>query len=747
MNDYAAGLDWLPSPVSVFDIHGNVLFSNWASTKFAPVSLPQGITAGKLGLVSELDSQLLPVCTWTEKELTPAKGCSDGSEVRVLSCNAFVNEGSRESGPVFIVTRHDITSLCKQHQFAEVEAALLRTSLSEAQEHSKRLHGSAKEMADSMAELRNLLDSSSKQQQQQQQQQGGGTTPQWSPATASHISAMMASFDACLRRFRSISAPEKHATPFNLRGKGAPHCNSHVLPSTGSPPGSRSAPQVPAYVSAAAVGSGGGANSRQHSSGNQRRPKQQQQQQVSSQSNALEAGAKGAMANGVGIDAGSTAALQPPASPNVLSNGDKAPPEVNGVVTTTPRVTKPMTTLTKPWEKEDMEDDINLQPADTSGLFGDAAVNPLAQSHNSFLLQHDEDGPEDVKPVGPPQKGTRRIQKSGPPTRMSTRGSLREGALVSHGATHFGIHNINGSNSSPIPVTPNAAEGAANLELRDALQSQLDALQDRLLQAGREAASARDDASTQRKQARQLMEQLQLLEQRGGSFSTPNRSPSVSRSQIAQLRFGETTRHPSLDHGRPPPWVTDARSHWPAQDPSSSRAQVALAQSQSPAAYNPPTKNPPPMRINTAPPELEKPLTWVVSTSNSPSPNRAPGAAGAHTHSLGLGLGGGAALLAQASSGSNLLLPPLSLAHLFADLGLDGYLGRFEEEAVHLDMLLTMDFKQLDALGLRPLGHCIRVRESVLELAKGLLRMCEGRAAASSAGSKMRVVIPQDLET
>uniref|UniRef100_A0A7S3VS63 histidine kinase n=1 Tax=Dunaliella tertiolecta TaxID=3047 RepID=A0A7S3VS63_DUNTE len=495
--------------------------------------------------------------------------------------------------------------------------------------------------------------------------------------------------------------------------------------------------------------------------------KQQQQQQVSSQSNALEAGAKGAMANGVGIDAGSTAALQPPASPNVLSNGDKAPPEVNGVVTTTPRVTKPMTTLTKPWEKEDMEDDINLQPADTSGLFGDAAVNPLAQSHNSFLLQHDEDGPEDVKPVGPPQKGTRRIQKSGPPTRMSTRGSLREGALVSHGATHFGIHNINGSNSSPIPVTPNAAEGAANLELRDALQSQLDALQDRLLQAGREAASARDDASTQRKQARQLMEQLQLLEQRGGSFSTPNRSPSVSRSQIAQLRFGETTRHPSLDHGRPPPWVTDARSHWvanqppshangqllpmppsqPAQDPSSSRAQVALAQSQSPAAYNPPTKNPPPMRINTAPPELEKPLTWVVSTSNSPSPNRAPGAAGAHTHSLGLGLGGGAALLAQASSGSNLLLPPLSLAHLFADLGLDGYLGRFEEEAVHLDMLLTMDFKQLDALGLRPLGHCIRVRESVLELAKGLLRMCEGRAAASSAGSKMRVVIPQDLET
>eukprot|EP00983_Pelagomonas_calceolata_P048092 1140914-Pelagomonas_calceolata.AAC.5 len=109
--------------------------------------------------------------------------------------------------------------------------------------------------------------------------------------------------------------------------------------------------------------------------------KQQQQQQVSSQSNALEAGAKGAMANGVGIDAGSTAALQPPASPNVLSNGDKAPPEVNGVVTTTPRVTKPMTTLTKPWEKEDMEDDINLQPADTSGGREGCMCLYLAEGH------------------------------------------------------------------------------------------------------------------------------------------------------------------------------------------------------------------------------------------------------------------------------------------------------------------------------------------------------------------------------
>eukprot|EP00983_Pelagomonas_calceolata_P109826 1159600-Pelagomonas_calceolata.AAC.1 len=94
MNDYAAGLDWLPSPVSVFDIHGNVLFSNWASTKFAPVSLPQGITAGKLGLVSELDSQLLPVCTWTEKELTPAKGCRCVSG-RGKPVNACLHAASR----------------------------------------------------------------------------------------------------------------------------------------------------------------------------------------------------------------------------------------------------------------------------------------------------------------------------------------------------------------------------------------------------------------------------------------------------------------------------------------------------------------------------------------------------------------------------------------------------------------------------------------------------------------------------
>ena len=49
--------------------------------------------------------------------------------------------------------------------------------------------------------------------------------------------------------------------------------------------------------------------------------------------------------------------------------------------------------------------------------------------------------------------------------------------------------------------------------------------------------------------------------------------------------------------------------------------------------------------------------------------------------------------------------------------------------------------------GLRALGHCIRVREAVLELAKGLLRMCEVRAAQSANVAKVRVVVPQDLGT
>jgi hypothetical protein len=53
---------------------------------------------------------------------------------------------------------------------------------------------------------------------------------------------------------------------------------------------------------------------------------------------------------------------------------------------------------------------------------------------------------------------------------------------------------------------------------------------------------------------------------------------------------------------------------------------------------------------------------------------------------------------------SSLLLPPIDLAQLFVDMGLGDYVERFQLEAVHLDMLLTMDFKQLDALGV-----CVRV--------------------------------------
>ncbi|KAF5834468.1 hypothetical protein DUNSADRAFT_8822 [Dunaliella salina] len=483
----------------------------------------------------------------------------------------------------------------------------------------------------------------------------------------------------------------------------------------------------------------------------------QLQQQAPLLKDMQDAGTKGAMANGVSGVAGSTAALQPLGSPNALVC---------------------------------------------------AANGSWSQPPSSFLLQLEDDIPEDPKPTGTSQKGARWAQRSRPPTHLDTHGSVPEGMLATQGAPHFSIHNINGSNSSPIPMTLNPAEGAANQELRDALHSQLDVLQERLVQAGQEVTSARDDADTQRQQARQLMEQLQLLEQSRASFSALHRSPNTSRSQTAQLRVAETARHPSLDHGRPPPsvmdarshwmslvkewntppppfppWVRDARSHWvahhppspangqllplppsvvpapshlsqphPTQVPSSNvaRAKAVFAQSQPSPAYTPSAKNSPPMRLNTAPPEMEKqPMTWVVSTSsNSPKPHRSrAGSAGTHTQGLSLGLGGGAALLAHASSGSHLLLPPLSLAHLFTDLGLEEYLGRFEEEAVHLDMLLTMDFKQLDALGLRPLGHCIRVRESVLELAKGLLRMCEGRSAANSTGSKMRVVIPQDLET
>lgn len=85
--------------------------------------------------------------------------------------------------------------------------------------------------------------------------------------------------------------------------------------------------------------------------------------------------------------------------------------------------------------------------------------------------------------------------------------------------------------------------------------------------------------------------------------------------------------------------------------------------------------------------------------------------------------------LAKASTSHGLAVPPVNVARLFDELGLGSYLARFEAEAIRLDMLLTMDFGQLEALGLRPLGYCMRVREGVLDLARALLRLCEERAA------------------
>ncbi|KAG2501423.1 hypothetical protein HYH03_001206 [Edaphochlamys debaryana] len=73
-------------------------------------------------------------------------------------------------------------------------------------------------------------------------------------------------------------------------------------------------------------------------------------------------------------------------------------------------------------------------------------------------------------------------------------------------------------------------------------------------------------------------------------------------------------------------------------------------------------------------------------------------------------------------------LPCYSLDQLFSDLGLLPYLPRFQEEAIRLDMLLAMDVPQMEQLGLRPLGYCIRVREAVVDLARGLLRACEEAA-------------------
>ncbi|PNH08727.1 Soluble guanylate cyclase 88E, partial [Tetrabaena socialis] len=93
-----------------------------------------------------------------------------------------------------------------------------------------------------------------------------------------------------------------------------------------------------------------------------------------------------------------------------------------------------------------------------------------------------------------------------------------------------------------------------------------------------------------------------------------------------------------------------------------------------------------------------------------------------------------------------LLLPCYSLDLLFEDLGLVPYLPRFREEAIRLDMLLGMDVPQLERLGIRPLGYCIRVREAVVDLARGLLRACEDVALlGSGAGAARQALDSVDL--
>ncbi|GIL60119.1 hypothetical protein Vafri_14766 [Volvox africanus] len=77
------------------------------------------------------------------------------------------------------------------------------------------------------------------------------------------------------------------------------------------------------------------------------------------------------------------------------------------------------------------------------------------------------------------------------------------------------------------------------------------------------------------------------------------------------------------------------------------------------------------------------------------------------------------------------LLPRYSLDLLFEELGLLPYLETFRREAIRLDQLLGMDVGQLERLGLRPLGYCLRVREAVMDLARGLLRACEEAAQLS----------------
>jgi len=86
---------------------------------------------------------------------------------------------------------------------------------------------------------------------------------------------------------------------------------------------------------------------------------------------------------------------------------------------------------------------------------------------------------------------------------------------------------------------------------------------------------------------------------------------------------------------------------------------------------------------------------WVVTSPRaSPTHSSYPLAT---RPSSGLAGSGSAAMLAQAHQG--LLLPALSLVRLFEELGLQEHAPRFEEEAIRLDMLLTMDAEQMSKLG------------------------------------------------
>lgn len=55
------------------------------------------------------------------------------------------------------------------------------------------------------------------------------------------------------------------------------------------------------------------------------------------------------------------------------------------------------------------------------------------------------------------------------------------------------------------------------------------------------------------------------------------------------------------------------------------------------------------------------------------------------------------------------------------DLGI--YADLFEKDAVGLDLLLTMDHSALQALGVMPVGHCMRIKQAVIDLARQLLQL------------------------